>query len=462
VIILSPITSHQQLPRHHSSLLQSNVLSARAGTMTRPPLPMQKKLLILMPLISICSFISANFNEELLQLQAEEGLPTCLDQHAPLRTWKFPVASSAGGSGMVWAEWAVAAAAQPRNIARGNQSLRRGQLGGAQPASLVIADPVSDSSISATEAQLAQGQAALQVPAMLFVLFCFVLFCFVLFCFGLFCFGLFLESVHSLSLVVTDLQVTALLPVDAAAAIAAADTGSSGVTLQLHVNGTLMDQRHVEVGSSSSPSLHISVFFNWKVSQFGAHVLAISSPSSSLLLPAIARVWIVPVNSLETSSAPAFLFAPHRLRPGDAATILAEFAFSAQHCALVMGLFVDGHMIASGAGPQLSAQFTAGDDDGTGFHRVMLLIIQNGSDGPFAFPPLTQTISVHRRLQALGDDGGSGAGGDDVGARYLTFQSTFGQFNNKRVSLMSAGALSAAALATSSSHLVLQWLLRFS
>ncbi len=189
--------------------------------------------------------------------------------------------------------------------------------------------------------------------------------------------------------------------------------------------------------NSDRASLHISVSFSWNVSRYGAHVIVVSSPSpssSNLMPPGAARIWIVPENSLQTPSVPAYLYAPSIIHDGEHATIIAEYAFDAEECALLLGLFVDGQLIASGARPQLSAQFTAGGS-GTLHHDVMLLVILNGPDGPFAFPPLIQTIGIKPRLQA---EGGLGGGG---GVKFVAFQSTFGQFNNKRVSLMNASSL---------------------
>ena len=63
---------------------------------------------------------------------------------------------------MVWEEWAAEAAAQ--GAASPHQPLHRRHHRPASQPSVVIYDPVSDSSISATEVQLAQGLAVLQVP----------------------------------------------------------------------------------------------------------------------------------------------------------------------------------------------------------------------------------------------------------------------------------------------------------
>jgi hypothetical protein len=101
--------------------------------------------------------------------------------------------------------------------------------------------------------------------------------------------------------------------------------------LLLHVNGTMIDERTVFVSSSSSSSssslLHVQVSFSWKVSQYGAHILTVSttsSPSSPPTIPAAARVWIVPEYSPHTTAAPAFLFSPPVLHHGDTATFVAE------------------------------------------------------------------------------------------------------------------------------------------
>jgi hypothetical protein len=241
--------------------------------------------------------------------------------------------------------------------------------------------------------------------------------------------------------------------------------------LQLHVNGTLVDQQR-PVGSSSS--LHASVSFNWKVSQYGSHTLVVSlSPSTPalppppLISPASARVWIVAPDSLAAPAAPAFLFAPPALYHGEIATFVAEYvfaplpngcqsitairyAFDAEDCALVMGIFVDGELIASAAGPQLAAQFKAGagGSGSTAHHEVMLLMILSGSNGPYALPPIIKSVSL-KSMPSAAPNGSSRPGGvqraaDSSGVssgehmKYLTFQATFGQFNNKRVSLMNA------------------------
>ena len=94
--------------------------------------------------------------------------------------------------------------------------------------------------------------------------------------------------------------------------------------------------------------------------EHGAHVVVVSLPPSALISPSVDRIWIVAANSLETSSTPAFLFTPPHLHRGQLASVLAEHAFDAKECSVLLGLFVDGHMVASTRGPQLSAQFTAG------------------------------------------------------------------------------------------------------
>jgi hypothetical protein len=235
----------------------------------------------------------------------------------------------------------------------------------------------------------------------------------------------------------------------------------------------LVDQQR-PVGRSSS--FHASVSFNWKVSQYGAHTLVVSlSPSPQalppppLISPASARIWIVAPDSLAAPSAPAFLFAPPSLHYGEIATFVAEYvfaplpnafqtitairyAFHAQDCALVLGIFVDGELIASAAGPQLVAQFKAGTggSGSTAHHEVMLLIILSGSNGPYALPPIIKSVGL-KPVPSAAPNGSSRRGGarraaDSSGGssgehvKYLTFQATFGQFNNKRVSLMNASA----------------------
>jgi hypothetical protein len=121
---------------------------------------LQVLLLLLLPPMCFC--IAPRFEEELSQLLQEEGAPSCAYDSPPLRTWRFPVAGSLGGSGMVWEEWAAEAAAQ--GAASPHQPLHRRHHRPASQPSVVIYDPVSDSSISATEVQLAQGLAVLQVP----------------------------------------------------------------------------------------------------------------------------------------------------------------------------------------------------------------------------------------------------------------------------------------------------------
>jgi hypothetical protein len=77
-------------------------------------------------------------------------------------------------------------------------------------------------------------------------------------------------------------------------------------------------------------------------------------------------------------------------------------------------------------------------------------MILTGSNGPYALPPIIKSVPLKSTLNTAPNGGGrhdsvshhaaaSGAGScEDV--KYLTFQVTFGQFNNKRVSLMNASA----------------------
>jgi len=123
-----------------------------------------------------------------------------------------------------------------------------------------------------------------------------------------------------------------------------------------------------------------------------------------------------------------------------------RYAFDAEDCALVLGIFVDGELIASAAGPQLAAQFkaAAGGSGSTAHHEVMLLMILSGSNGPYALPPIIKSVGLKSIPSAApkgssrrpAADSSGVSSGEDV--KYLTFQATFGQFNNKRVSLMNA------------------------
>ena len=118
----------------------------------------------------------------------------------------------------------------------------------------------------------------------------------------------------------------------------------------------------------------------------------------------------------------------------------------------MLGIFVDGELIASAAGPQLAAQFkaAAGGSGSTAHHEVMLLMILSGSNGPYALPPIIKSVGL-KPVPSAAPNGSSRRGGarraaDSSGGssgehvKYLTFQATFGQFNNKRVSLMNASA----------------------
>ncbi len=94
-------------------------------------------------------------------------------------------------------------------------------------------------------------------------------------------------------------------------------------------------------------------------------------------------------------------------------------------------------MLTSGAGSQLVADFTA-EASGSSVssrHEVMLLMILNGPDGPYALPPIINEMGV--RIHRPDLDGAVNSDGR-VDQKYVTFQATFGQFNNKRVSLVNA------------------------
>jgi hypothetical protein len=122
------------------------------------------------------------------------------------------------------------------------------------------------------------------------------------------------------------------------------------------------------------------------------------------------------------------------------------YAFGAKECALLLALFIDGELVASTAGPQLVAEFEArasssSSSSSTSQHQVMLFVVQSGSPAPFAFPPIIKTISLRQRPTPAANTDGRRALHSGFDTKYVTFQSTFGQFNNKRVSLMNASML---------------------
>jgi hypothetical protein len=129
---------------------------------------------------------------------------------------------------------------------------------------------------------------------------------------------------------------------------------------------------------------------------------------------------------------------------------LNMYAFGAKECALLLALFIDGELVASAAGPQLVAEFEArvssSSNSSTSQHQVMLFVVQSGSPAPFAFPPIIKTINLRQRATPSANTEVRGADGrralhSGSDAKYVTFQATFGQFNNKRVSLMNASML---------------------
>jgi hypothetical protein len=164
LIVHIPLISSRRTAPHFSDNLTRACAAcalAHAASMTLL-LQLLPVLLLLLPPMCFC--IAPRFEEELSQLLLEEGAPSCAYDSPPLRTWRFPVAGSLGGSGMVWEEWAAEAAAQGAASPHVQQPLHHRHHRPAPRPSFVIYDPVSDSSISATEAQLTQGLAVLQVP----------------------------------------------------------------------------------------------------------------------------------------------------------------------------------------------------------------------------------------------------------------------------------------------------------